>query len=408
MNNRYVVPQKRLGVQELEVKPLLTTTNGKKLKLSAMVDSGCTHTCIDEELVKKKKIPTKKLERPITCRNSDGTIAGKKDITKFVKMDLNINGHNEQLDAVVTPLQSSDLFLGHDWLTNHNPEIDWKQGIIKFNRCPTSCSFPHTDISFEPRIRRLQSNEDTEEKEKVKAIRDWAVPTTVKQVESFLGFANFYRRFIKNFSTITQPLNELKSKKGEKWYWNDEQQQAFEQIKQAIASEPVLALPKDKGQFRIEVDASNYGTGAVLSQEQENKWHPVAFMSKTLSEAERNYEIYDKELLAIIKALKLWRHYLLDAKEQFEIWTDHENLKYFREPQKLNARQARWYLMLQEYDFLLRHIPGKTNTKADILSRLIKPDTSNDNRGVEMFKEKMFIRRLEESTPIYDVTLLHN
>ncbi|EKM73291.1 hypothetical protein AGABI1DRAFT_135134 [Agaricus bisporus var. burnettii JB137-S8] len=78
MNNRYVVPQKRLGVQELEVKPLLTTTNGKKLKLSAMVDSGCTHTCIDEELVKKKKIPTKKLERPITCRNSDGTIAGKK------------------------------------------------------------------------------------------------------------------------------------------------------------------------------------------------------------------------------------------------------------------------------------------------------------------------------------------
>ncbi|KAF7762597.1 hypothetical protein Agabi119p4_9190 [Agaricus bisporus var. burnettii] len=144
------------------------------------------------------------------------------------------------------------------------------------------------------------------EEEKVKAIREWAVPTTVKQVESFLGFANFYRRFIKNFSIIAQPLNELKSKKGEKWYWNDEQQQAFEQIKQAITSEPVLALPKDTGQFRVEVDASNYGTGAVLSQEQEGKWHPIAFMSKTLSEAERNYEIYDKELLAIIKALKLW------------------------------------------------------------------------------------------------------
>ncbi|KAF7762552.1 hypothetical protein Agabi119p4_9145 [Agaricus bisporus var. burnettii] len=165
---------------------------------------------------------------------------------------------------------------------------------------------------------------------------------------------------------------------------------AFEQIEQAIASEPVLALPKDKGQFRVEVDASNYGTGAVLSQEQEDKWHLVAFMSKTLSEAKQNYKIYNKELLAIVKALKLWRHYLLDAKEQFEIWTDHENLKYFREPQKLNARQARWYLMLQEYDFLLRHISGKTNTKADILSRLIKPNTSNDNRGVEMFKEKIF------------------
>ena len=97
-------------------------------------------------------------------------------------------------------------------------------------------------------------------------------------------------------------------------------------------------MPKRDGDFRVEVDASNFGTGAVLSQEQNGKWHPVAFMSKTLTEAEKNYEIYDKELLAIIKALRLWRQYLLDAKQQFEIWTDHENLKYFREPQKLNDR----------------------------------------------------------------------
>src|SRR5258708_21890956 len=83
------------------------------------------------------------------------------------------------------------------------------------------------------------------------------------------------------------------------------------------------------GQFRVEVDTSNYGTGAVLSQLQDEKWHPIAFMLKTLSEPERNYEIYDKELLAIIKALKTWRQYLLDAQEQFEIWTDHKNLKYF-------------------------------------------------------------------------------
>ncbi|KAF7762581.1 hypothetical protein Agabi119p4_9174 [Agaricus bisporus var. burnettii] len=127
-----------------------------------------------------------------------------------------------------------------------------------------------------------------------------------------------------------------------------------------------------------------------------------------LSEAERNYEIYDKELLAIIKALKLWRHYLLDAKEQFEIWTDHENLKYFREPQKLNARQARWYLMLQEYDFLLRHIPGKTNTKADILSRIIKPDISEDNKNVEMFKDKIFTREFREDVSNYEEMVLLN
>src|SRR5258708_39475319 len=128
-------------------------------------------------------------------------------------------------------------------------------------------------------------------------------------------------------------------------------------------------------------------------------------MKKTLSEPERNYEIYDKELLAINKALKTWRQYLLDAQEQFKIWTDHENLKYFREPQKLNARQARWYLMLQEYDFVLHHITGKTNTKADILYRLIKLDTSNDNKEVDMIKNKQFIRQLWEETTVYDETL---
>jgi RNase H-like domain found in reverse transcriptase len=205
------------------------------------------------------------------------------------------------------------------------------------------------------------------EQEKVEAVRDWPTPQTIKDVEKFLGFANFYRRFIKDFSTIAAPLNALK--KGEReWKWEEEQQKAFEAIKQAVTSEPVLALPNDKGPFRVEVDASNVGTGAVLSQEQEGKWHPIAFLSKTLNDAERNYEIYDKELLAIIKALKAWRHYLLHATHQFEIWTDHENLKYFREPQKLNARQARWYLLLQEYNYILRHIPGATNVKADILS----------------------------------------
>jgi hypothetical protein len=88
------------------------------------------------------------------------------------------------------------------------------------------------------------------------------------------------------------------------------------------------------------VDASGYAIGGVLSQEQQGKWRPIAFLSRTMTPAERNYEIYNKELLAIIEALKVWRQYLLNAKEQFEVWTDHENLKYYREPQKLNGRQA--------------------------------------------------------------------
>jgi len=98
-----------------------------------------------------------------------------------------------------------------------------------------------------------------------------------------------------------------------------------------------LALPRREGKFRVEMDTSEHAIGGVLSQEQEGKWKPIAFLSRTMQPAEQNYEIYDKELLAIVEALVKWRQYLLDAAETFEIWTDHENLKYFQEPHKLNG-----------------------------------------------------------------------
>ena len=108
---------------------------------------------------------------------------------------------------------------------------------------------------------------------------------------------------------------------------------------------------------------------------------------------ERNYEIYDKELLAIMEALAKWRQYLLDAMELFKVWTDHENLKYFQEPHKLNGRQARWYLKLQDYNFTLKHISGNTNTKADILSRKEQVNTKEDNKDVQLLKEELWQQR---------------
>jgi len=127
----------------------------------------------------------------------------------------------------------------------------------------------------------------------------------------------------------------------------------FEELKEKITSQPVLALSRREGKFRVEMDASGHAIGRVLSQEQERKWKPIAFLSRTMQLAEQNYEIYNKELLAIVEALAKWRQYLLDAVETFEIWTNHKNLKYFREPHKLNGQQARWYLKLQDYDFVL-------------------------------------------------------
>ena len=114
----------------------------------------------------------------------------------------------------------------------------------------------------------------------------------------------------------------------------------FEELKEKITSQPVLSLPRRGGKFRVETDASEHAIGGVLSQEQDGKWRPIAFLSRMMQPAEQNYEIYDKELLAIVEALAKWKQYLLDAKEPFEVWTDHENLKYFREPHKLNGRQA--------------------------------------------------------------------
>ena len=112
-----------------------------------------------------------------------------------------------------------------------------------------------------------------------------------------------------------------------------------------------------------------------------------------MQQAEINYKIYDKELLAIVETLTKWRQYLLDATEKFEVWMDHENLKYFRKPHKLNGQQAKWYLKLQDYNFELCHISGKTNMKADILSRKDQVDTQDDNKDVQMLKKELWMRR---------------
>ena len=189
------------------------------------------------------------------------------------------------------------------------------------------------------------------ETDKVKAVKKWKTPTKIKEVESFLGFANFYKQFIKNFSHIARPLNELKGKK--EWKWEEEQQRAFDELKDKITSQPVLVLPKREGKFRVETDTSGHAIRGVLLQEQDSKQKPIVFLLGIMQPVEQNYEIYDKELLAIVKSITKQRQYLLNTTETFEVWTDHENLKYFQEPHKLNGRQARWYLKLKDYDFAL-------------------------------------------------------
>jgi len=161
--------------------------------------------------------------------------------------------------------------------------------------------------------------------------------------------------------------------KDKKWEWGAEQQGAFEELKRRFTMEPVLAVPDRDQEMRVEANASDYATGeTLLVKGADGKWRPVAFISKSLSPAERNYEIHDKEMLAVIRCLEDWRHYLEGTKKEFEIWTDHKNLQYFMSSQKLNRRQARWALYLSRFNFILKHVPGKSMGKVDSLSR--RPD----------------------------------
>jgi hypothetical protein len=193
---------------------------------------------------------------------------------------------------------------------------------------------------------------------KIAGIAEWPTPMTKKELQQFLGFTNFYRHFILDYSHIAQPLYVLTGKTDFKW--GEEQDSAFRSLKKCITSTPILSLVDDAKPFCVEADSSDVATGAVLSQQSEvdSKWHPVAYLSKSLSAVKQNYEIHDKEMLAIIRSLEGWQHFLEGARHKVEIWMDHKNLEYFRTAKKLNRRQARWSLYLSCFDFILHHCPG--------------------------------------------------
>jgi hypothetical protein len=204
---------------------------------------------------------------------------------------------------------------------------------------------------------------------KVKTIRDWLPPPSLKDLQKFLGFANFYRRFIRDFSKIAAPLNRLLLKTTP-WHWGEEQQLAFIDLKTAFATAPVLAMFDYTRRTILETDASDWASGGVLSQYDDNGLlRPIAYFSSKHSAQECNYEIYDKELLAIIKALEEWRPELQGTNEPFEIITDHKNLEYFTSTKALSQRQVRWSEFLSQFDFRIVYRPGSKAARPDALSR---------------------------------------
>ncbi|KAI3352325.1 hypothetical protein L3Q82_005291 [Scortum barcoo] len=212
---------------------------------------------------------------------------------------------------------------------------------------------------------------------KIKAVENWPTPSTRKKLQQFLGFANFYRRFIRNYSKVAAPLTCLTSTT-KPFLWTPEAERAFTLLKSLFTSAPILSHPDPSLQFIVEVDASETGIGAVLSQRcpVDQKVHPCAFFSRRLTPAERNYDVGNRELLAVVLALQEWRHWLEGAEQPFLVWTDHKNLAYLRSAKRLNPRQARWALFLSRFEFTLTYRPGSHNTKPDALSRQFSLDTS--------------------------------
>ena len=164
--------------------------------------------------------------------------------------------------------------------------------------------------------------------------------------------------------------------------------------------EPVLVTPNLDKEMRVEVNVSDFATGGVLLMKcEDEKWRPVAYISKSLNKAERNYEIHDKEMLAIIQCLEVWKHFLKRAKNRFEIWTDYKNLEYFMKAQKLNQRQARWSLYLSRFDFILKHVASKSMGRVDSLSRRVDwaEGVEKDNENQIMLKEEWLeVRAMEQ------------
>ena len=221
-------------------------------------------------------------------------------------------------------------------------------------------------------------------------IRNYPTPKTPKNVRQFLGLASYYRKFIKDFATIANPLSLLTHKKA-KFVWTESSEKAFRQLIKMLLSPPILVFPNHKLRFRLATDASNCGLGAVLSQISENDDEQViAYASRTLNAAEKNYSTTEQELLAIIWACEKFRPYLFGV--EFDLLTDHKPLTYLSALNLSSSRLIRWKMRLQEYSFKLIHKPGKEHVNADVLSRMYEDDIVAMIKEEEQIDDDFMIR----------------
>ncbi|EGD73373.1 hypothetical protein PTSG_13220, partial [Salpingoeca rosetta] len=250
----------------------------------------------------------------------------------------NIDEHKDHVHQVLRQLRRHRLY-------GKASKCQWAQDQIKFLGHVVSGRGVETDP------------------DKIAAVTEWPQPKNVRDVRSFLGFCNFYRRFVKDYASVAAPLTDLMHK-DRAWEFNDKERSAFDALKTAMTTAPVLAYPDASQKYVVQTDASETAVGGVLMQ----KGRPVAFESRRYRGAEQRYDVRDKEALAIVHCLRQWRHYLYGA--DFDINTDHRTLQYLQTQKDIKPRHARWMELLSEFGRLdIQYIPGKRNQVADALSR---------------------------------------
>jgi len=229
---------------------------------------------------------------------------------------------------------------------------------------PNKCHFGQSKVNYLGHV--ITSEGLQPDPDKIKVVQEYPIPRTVKDVRAFMGLANYYRKFVKDFAKIASPLHEL-TKKGTKFVWTEECQSAFEALKKALTEAPIFAYPDFTKPFLLSTDASDDALGMVLGQEQNGREVVIAYGGCKLIPAERNYSVTEREALALVVGIKGFQHYLYGRK--FTVYTDHNAVRWLMNIKEPTGRLARWALVLQQYDFEIKHRAGKNNGNADALSR---------------------------------------
>uniref|UniRef100_A0A383WFN5 Reverse transcriptase n=1 Tax=Tetradesmus obliquus TaxID=3088 RepID=A0A383WFN5_TETOB len=292
------------------------------------------------------------------------------DILIFSKT---LEEHLEHVDKVLTALKKARLYAGLD-----------------------KCAFAMKEVAF---LGHIVSGEGIKmDPKKVEAVREWPAPRNVTEVRSFLGLTGFYRRFIHHYAHKALPLTNLTAG-GAKWKWRgDVEAKAFEDLKNALVSAPVLVTPDSTLPYEVYTDASKFALGAVLLQNQGKGLQPVAYLSRKLNAAERNYPTGDREMLGIYYALQIWRCYLEGA--SFKVNSDHLNHTWFNKKKDLSRRQAKWMLWMESYysGTEIDYKQGKDNM-SDPLSR--RPDLASFFSGITDMSFLDMVRKSYDSDPMY-------